>query len=91
MMACLVIFLLSHAITSIMYYRQQQQHQDGSERQRADQTADFSELLRQLKQKQDGSDTEEIIPAVISGERINLFFYVDFFFCAGCLMYINAM
>ena len=55
-----------------MYYRQQ--HQDGSERQRGDQTADFSELLRQLKQKQDGSDTEEIIPAVISGKRMNLFF-----------------
>ena len=90
MMACLVIFLLSHVITSIMYYRQQQ-HQDGSERQRGDQTADFSELLRQLKQKQDGSDTEEIIPAVISGKRMNLFFYFDFFFCAGCLMYINAM
>ena len=73
-----------------MYYRQQR-HQDGSERQRGDQTADFSELLRQLKQKQDGSDTEEIIPAVISGTRMNLFFYFDFFFCAGCLMYINAM
>ena len=73
-----------------MYYRLQQR-QDGSERQRGDQTADFSELLRQLKQKQDGSDTEEIIPAVISGKRMNLFFDFDFFFCAGCLMYINAM
>lgn len=62
-MASLVLFMLSHVVTSAMFYRQQ-----GDERQRVDQTADFSELLRQLKQKQDGSESEDIIPPAISGK-----------------------